>query len=69
MWRESLDVASTRLYTCLFSCATRPLDLMLVLDASTSRENVFEHQRELALSLIEKLPISANDTRIAIGIK
>jgi len=38
------------------------------LDASSSRESVFEHQRELALSLIEKLPISVDDTHVAIGI-
>lgn len=31
---------------------------MIIMDASTSREDVFEHQRELALSLVERLPIS-----------
>lgn len=41
---------------------------IIILDASTSRENVFEHQRELALSLIERLPISAQDTHVATGI-
>lgn len=44
------------------------MDLMIILDASTSRESVFERQRELALSLIERLPISASDTRISTGI-
>ncbi|PIO65031.1 hypothetical protein TELCIR_13317 [Teladorsagia circumcincta] len=29
---------------------------------------VFEHQRELALSLIERLPISASGTNVAVGI-
>ncbi|KAI6233034.1 Collagen alpha-6(VI) chain [Aphelenchoides fujianensis] len=33
------------------SCNTNKLDLIIILDASTSRENVFEHQRELALGL------------------
>ncbi|CAK5083083.1 unnamed protein product [Meloidogyne enterolobii] len=41
---------------------------IIILDASSSRESVFEHQRELALSLIEKLPISVDDTHVAIGI-
>ncbi|KAI6207481.1 hypothetical protein M3Y96_00013400 [Aphelenchoides besseyi] len=49
------------------SCETTKLDLILLLDASTSRENVFEHQRELALSLIERLPISADDTHVSLG--
>lgn len=44
------------------------MDLIIILDASTSRENVFEHQRELALSLIERLPISKTDTHVATGI-
>jgi hypothetical protein len=44
------------------------MDLILILDASTSREAVFEHQRELALSLIERLPIAKDKTHIAIGI-
>jgi hypothetical protein len=42
--------------------------LILILDASTSRESVFEHQRELALSLIERLPISRGDTHVSIGL-
>ncbi|VDM77205.1 unnamed protein product [Strongylus vulgaris] len=29
---------------------------------------VFEHQRELALSLIERLPISADGAQVAVGI-
>ena len=41
---------------------------IIILDASTSRESVFEHQRELALSLIERLPINRQDTHVAIGI-
>lgn len=44
------------------------MDLIIILDASSSRERVFEHQRELALSLIERLPISKDDTHVAIGI-
>uniref|UniRef100_A0A1I7SDU2 VWFA domain-containing protein n=1 Tax=Bursaphelenchus xylophilus TaxID=6326 RepID=A0A1I7SDU2_BURXY len=49
-------------------CAKNKMDLIVILDASTSRENVFEHQRELALSLIERLPISKFDTHVATGI-
>lgn len=41
---------------------------MIILDASTSRNDVFEHQRELALSLIERLPIAADQPRVAVGI-
>lgn len=44
------------------------MDLIIILDASSSRESVFEHQRELALSLIERLPISTEDTHVATGI-
>lgn len=44
------------------------MDLEIILDASTSRQQVFEHQRELALSLIERLPIEAGETHVAVGI-
>lgn len=44
------------------------MDLEIILDASTSRQQVFEHQRELALSLIERLPIDAGETHVAVGI-
>lgn len=44
------------------------MDLQIILDASTSRRDVFEHQRELALSLIERLPISTDETHVAVGI-
>ncbi|KAI1731555.1 von willebrand factor type A domain-containing protein [Ditylenchus destructor] len=49
-------------------CKYSKMDVIIILDASTSRENVFEHQRELALSLIERLPISKDDTHVATGI-
>ncbi|CAD5206491.1 unnamed protein product [Bursaphelenchus okinawaensis] len=49
-------------------CIKNKMDIIIILDASTSRENVFEHQRELALSLIERLPISKGDTHVATGI-
>jgi hypothetical protein len=52
----------------LFRCKFAKIDLILILDASTSRESVFEHQRELALSLIERLPISRGDTHVSIGL-
>lgn len=51
-----------------FRCNFAKIDLIFILDASTSREEVFEHQRELALSLIERLPISRKDTHVAIGL-
>lgn len=44
------------------------MDLEIILDASTSRQQVFEHQRELALSLIERLPIDTGKTHVAVGI-
>uniref|UniRef100_A0A915CJG5 VWFA domain-containing protein n=1 Tax=Parascaris univalens TaxID=6257 RepID=A0A915CJG5_PARUN len=44
------------------------MDLEIILDASTSRQEVFEHQRELALSLIERLPVDAGDTHVAVGV-
>lgn len=44
------------------------MDLEIILDASSSRQEVFEHQRELALSLIERLPIDADETHVAVGI-
>uniref|UniRef100_A0A914IFZ5 VWFA domain-containing protein n=1 Tax=Globodera rostochiensis TaxID=31243 RepID=A0A914IFZ5_GLORO len=53
----------------LFSkCNISKMDVIIILDASTSRENVFEHQRELALSLIERLPINREDPNVATGI-
>ena len=54
---------------CLvFRCKYSKMDLEIILDASASREEVFEHQRELALSLIERLPIGAGETHVAVGI-
>ncbi|GMR54467.1 hypothetical protein PMAYCL1PPCAC_24662, partial [Pristionchus mayeri] len=47
----------------------RKMDLMIILDASTSREDVFEHQRELALSLVERLPISKEDDSVHLGLR
>lgn len=44
------------------------MDIILILDASTSRSDVFEQQRELALSLIERLNVSNENTHIATGI-
>lgn len=44
------------------------MDLEIILDASTSRQEVFERQRELALSLVERLPIDVNETHVAVGI-
>ncbi|KAM3721675.1 Collagen alpha-6(VI) chain [Dirofilaria immitis] len=49
-------------------CKYSKMDLEIILDASTSRQEVFEHQRELALSLIERLPIDADQTHVAVGI-
>ncbi|KAK6728629.1 hypothetical protein RB195_005961 [Necator americanus] len=49
-------------------CKYDKMDLQIILDASSSRKEVFEHQRELALSLIERLPISADGAHVAIGI-
>ncbi|VDL86300.1 unnamed protein product [Nippostrongylus brasiliensis] len=49
-------------------CPYDKMDLQIILDASSSRREVFEHQRELALSLIERLPISASDHNVAVGI-
>uniref|UniRef100_A0A158Q8Q4 VWFA domain-containing protein n=1 Tax=Elaeophora elaphi TaxID=1147741 RepID=A0A158Q8Q4_9BILA len=49
-------------------CKYSKMDLEIILDASTSRQQVFEHQRELALSLIERLPIDAGETHVAVGI-
>ncbi|KAK0428177.1 hypothetical protein QR680_010655 [Steinernema hermaphroditum] len=49
-------------------CAWSKMDLIIILDASTSRQGVFEHQRELALSLIERLPIAKDETHVAVGI-
>lgn len=40
----------------------------MILDASTSRADVFDQQRELALSLIERLNISEDNTHVATGI-
>uniref|UniRef100_A0A8R1XS99 VWFA domain-containing protein n=1 Tax=Onchocerca volvulus TaxID=6282 RepID=A0A8R1XS99_ONCVO len=52
----------------LYRCKYSKMDLQIILDASTSRRDVFEHQRELALSLIERLPISTDETHVAVGI-
>ncbi|VDP16990.1 unnamed protein product, partial [Onchocerca flexuosa] len=49
-------------------CKYSKMDLQIILDASTSRKDVFEHQRELALSLIERLPIGSDGTHVAVGI-
>uniref|UniRef100_A0A7E4UNJ7 VWFA domain-containing protein n=1 Tax=Panagrellus redivivus TaxID=6233 RepID=A0A7E4UNJ7_PANRE len=49
-------------------CKYNKMDLIIILDASSSRESVFEHQRELALSLIERLPINKDDTHVATGL-
>ncbi|KAK6105309.1 von Willebrand factor type A domain family protein [Brugia pahangi] len=49
-------------------CKYSKMDLEIILDASSSRQQVFEHQRELALSLIERLPIDADETHVAVGI-
>ena len=49
-------------------CKYSKMDLIVILDASTSRQDVFEHQRELALSLIERLPITKDDTHVATGL-
>ncbi|TKR59414.1 hypothetical protein L596_029087 [Steinernema carpocapsae] len=49
-------------------CSWSKMDLIIILDASTSRQGVFEHQRELALSLIERLPIAKDETHVAVGI-
>lgn len=51
-----------------FRCKYTKMDLILILDASTSRANVFEQQRELALSLIERLNVSENNNNVAVGI-
>lgn len=49
-------------------CKYSKMDLEIILDASSSRQEVFEHQRELALSLIERLPIDSGETHVAVGI-
>ncbi|GMT29257.1 hypothetical protein PFISCL1PPCAC_20554, partial [Pristionchus fissidentatus] len=49
--------------------SAKKMDLLIIFDASTSREDVFEHQRELALSLVERLPISHEDDSIHIGLR
>ncbi|KAK6047180.1 hypothetical protein COOONC_15313 [Cooperia oncophora] len=49
-------------------CAYDQMDLQIILDASSSRREVFEHQRELALSLIERLPITADGMNVAVGV-
>ncbi|CAG9533971.1 unnamed protein product [Cercopithifilaria johnstoni] len=63
-------VEQTRIVKSLESkiCKYSKMDLEIILDASTSRQQVFEHQRELALSLIERLPIDADKTHVAVGI-
>ncbi|CAJ0564901.1 unnamed protein product, partial [Mesorhabditis spiculigera] len=47
-------------------CVPKKVDLEILLDVSTSREDVFEGQRQLAMALVEKLPIESG--HIAIGI-
>uniref|UniRef100_A0A158PAV4 VWFA domain-containing protein n=1 Tax=Angiostrongylus cantonensis TaxID=6313 RepID=A0A158PAV4_ANGCA len=49
-------------------CVYEKMDLQIILDASSSRQEVFEHQKELALSLVERLPISAGGSKVAVGI-
>ncbi|KAE9554111.1 hypothetical protein FO519_002700 [Halicephalobus sp. NKZ332] len=49
-------------------CKYSKMDLIIILDASTSRQDVFEHQRELALSLVERLPITKDSTHVATGL-
>jgi uncharacterized protein YegL len=61
---ESQGVAVSKNERCKYS----KMDLIIILDASSSREAVFEHQRELALSLIERLPVSKDGTHVATGI-
>ncbi len=48
-------------------CLTENVDLVIVFDVSTSVEGVFEHQKELTLHLIDRLPIST-DGRIAVSL-
>ncbi|CAJ0567654.1 unnamed protein product, partial [Mesorhabditis spiculigera] len=47
-------------------CVPKKVDLEIILDVSTSREDVFEGQRQLAMALVERLPIESD--HIAIGI-
>ncbi|KAL3068771.1 hypothetical protein niasHS_017337 [Heterodera schachtii] len=66
--REDELFDETRGAEMLSKCKPSNMDLIIILDASTSRENVFEHQRELALSMIERLPINREDAHISTGI-
>uniref|UniRef100_A0A0K0F9M5 COL6A n=1 Tax=Strongyloides venezuelensis TaxID=75913 RepID=A0A0K0F9M5_STRVS len=49
-------------------CRYYKMDIVVILDASTSRKEVFDAQRELTLSLIEKLPISKDNDNVALCI-
>uniref|UniRef100_A0A0K0E1A1 VWFA domain-containing protein n=1 Tax=Strongyloides stercoralis TaxID=6248 RepID=A0A0K0E1A1_STRER len=49
-------------------CHYKKMDIIVILDASSSRKEVFDAQRELTLSLIEKLPISKENNDVALGI-
>uniref|UniRef100_A0AC35UAD2 BZIP domain-containing protein n=1 Tax=Rhabditophanes sp. KR3021 TaxID=114890 RepID=A0AC35UAD2_9BILA len=50
-------------------CHYKKMDLVVVLDASSSRKEVFDAQRELTLSLIERLPIVNGSDKVALGIE
>uniref|UniRef100_A0A915PJB4 VWFA domain-containing protein n=1 Tax=Setaria digitata TaxID=48799 RepID=A0A915PJB4_9BILA len=65
---DAKPVEPTRISETLKRDRYSKMDLEIILDASTSRQQVFEHQRELALSLIERLPIDAGGTHVAVGI-
>ncbi|VDN50242.1 unnamed protein product [Dracunculus medinensis] len=65
------EIPTVKVYnseTNVQKCNYSKMDLEIILDASSSRQEVFEHQRELALSLIERLPIDADETHVAVGI-
>uniref|UniRef100_A0A0N5A1K3 VWFA domain-containing protein n=1 Tax=Parastrongyloides trichosuri TaxID=131310 RepID=A0A0N5A1K3_PARTI len=49
-------------------CHYNKMDIVVILDASTSRKEVFDAQRELTLSLIEKLPIYKENDKVGLGI-
>ena len=44
------------------------MDLVIILDASGSVKEKFEHYREIALSLIERLPIGIGQTHVGVGL-
>ncbi|CAB3407192.1 unnamed protein product [Caenorhabditis bovis] len=50
------------------SCKKTKLDLQIILDASSSREDVFERQRKIVAELVERLPIDLYDNFVAVGI-